>query len=58
MHPEYQGKNKRFYGKNYGLCMETQYFPDAINQDNFESPILKAGEKYASNTIIKLSNNY
>ena len=58
MHPEYQGKNKRSYGKNYGLCMETQYFPDAINQDNFESPILKAGEKYASNTIIKLSNNY
>jgi len=28
------------------------------DQDNFESPILKAGETYASNTIIKLSNNY
>jgi aldose 1-epimerase len=58
MHPEYQGKNQRTYGKNYGLCMETQFFPDAINQDNFESPILKVGETYTSNTIIKLSNNY
>jgi len=58
MHPEYQGKNHRTYGKNYGLCMETQFFPDAINQDNFESPILKVGETYTSNTIIKLSNNY
>ena len=58
MHLEYQGKNQRTYGKNYGLCMETQFFPDAINQDNFESPILKVGETYTSNTIIKLSNNY
>ncbi len=26
------------------LCLETQYFPDAINHDNFEQPILNAGE--------------
>jgi aldose 1-epimerase len=38
--------------------METQIFPDAINQANFESPILKAGDQYTSNTIIKLSNNF
>ena len=57
MHPEYKGKYSRVYGKNYGLCMETQLFPDAINQANFESPILKAGEEYTSNTIIKFLNN-
>ena len=58
MHPEYKGKNNKLYGKNYGLCMETQFFPDAINQDNFESPILKFGEKYTSNTTIKLLNSF
>jgi aldose 1-epimerase len=57
MNPEYKGKYSRVYGKNYGLCMETQLFPDAINQANFESPILKVGEEYTSNTIIKFLNN-
>ena len=32
------------------ICLETQMFPDAINHDNFESPILRAGEEFYSKT--------
>lgn len=32
------------------ICLETQMFPDAINQENFESPILRAGEEFYSKT--------
>lgn len=41
------------YQKRSGLCLETQYFPDAIHQENFESPILKAGEVYKTTTVYK-----
>ena len=40
------------------MCLETQIFPDAINQPNFPSTILKKGEKYTSNTKIKLRNDF
>ncbi len=36
-----------------GVCFETQLFPDAINHDNFQSPILKAGETYRTTTGFK-----
>ena len=32
------------------ICLETQMFPDAINQANFEDPILRAGETFYSKT--------
>jgi aldose 1-epimerase len=41
------------YKKRSGLCLETQYFPDAINQPDFISPVLKAGEEYNTTTIYK-----
>lgn len=47
------GKEGVLYKTRSGLCLETQYFPDAINQPNFESPILKAGEEYNTTTIYK-----
>jgi len=40
------------------MCLETQIFPDAINQPNFLSTILKKDEEYTSNTKIKLRNNF
>ena len=44
------GKGRRAYGKRCGVCLETQYFPNSINEKNFESPILKAGEEFVSVT--------
>ena len=48
-----KGKEGAVYEKGYGICFETQYFPDAIHKDNFESPITKAGEVYDTTTVYK-----
>ncbi len=58
MKESYNGKHDRNYGLQYGMCLETQIFPNAINQPNFLSTILKKGEKYTSNTKIKLRNDF
>ena len=40
------------------MCFETQNYPDSINQNNFPSTVLNKNEKYHSQTIIKLMNNF
>ncbi len=47
------GKGGAQYVKHGGIALETQYVPDALNLPQFESPILKAGEKYLTKTIYK-----
>ena len=32
------------------ICLETQMFPDAINQRNFEDPVIRPGEQFYSKT--------
>ena len=44
------GKGGASYGKRNGVCLETQYFPDAIHQPGFAGPVLKAGETFYSVT--------
>lgn len=44
------GKNGAVYGQNQGICFETQYFPDAVNQKNFPSSVCKKGEVYQTKT--------
>ena len=41
--------------KNSGLCLETQNFPDAVNQPSFPSSILKPEKKYRQQTVIRFS---
>jgi aldose 1-epimerase len=48
-------KGGAVYGKRSGLCLETQYFPNALKHKHFPSPILKAGEQYHFTTIYKFS---
>jgi len=36
-----------------GLCLETQHFPDSPNQAGFPSTVLRPGEKFVSQTILK-----
>jgi aldose 1-epimerase len=38
-----------------GFCLETQQFPDAPNQSNFPSAVLKPGEVWKSQTTYKFS---
>ena len=41
----------QLYKENNGkICLETQMLPDAINQANFEDPILRANETFYSKT--------
>ena len=46
-----QGKRGAFYGEYSSMCFETQFFPDAIHNPNFKSPILRAEEQFFSKTV-------
>ena len=50
------GKCGAEYRKRHAVCFETQYFPDAVNKEQFESPVVKAGEMYDSTTTYKFGN--
>lgn len=45
-----QGKDGKTYAHRSALCLETQHFPDSVNQPNFPSTILKPGEEFSSTT--------
>lgn len=47
------GKDGAEYHKRDGFCLETQYYPNCANIEDFPGPILKKGEKYDSTTIYK-----
>jgi len=44
------GKAGHVYRARYGLCLETQHFPDSPNQPAFPSTILRPGETFRSRT--------
>ncbi len=45
------GMNGHEYIKHAGFCLETQYFPNSINETNFVRPITKANEPYTTKTV-------
>jgi len=45
------GKSGKRYYKYSGFCLETQHFPNAINEDDFPSVILKPEETYEYEVI-------
>lgn len=47
------GKEGASYEKRGALCLETQYFPDAVNHPAFVSPVHGPGKPYKSTTIYK-----
>ncbi|HEY6803011.1 MAG TPA: aldose epimerase family protein [Pyrinomonadaceae bacterium] len=49
------GKSGKIYQKRYGLCLETQHYPDSPNQPKFPTTTLKKGATYHSTTIYKFS---
>ena len=49
------GKNDRIYGKRAAICLETQGFPNAVNQVTFPSIIVKAGKTYSKRTTYAFS---
>ena len=51
----FAGADGKTYDKHWGFCLESQNWPDAINHDNFPSPVLNPGEKYEHNIEYRFS---
>ena len=49
------GRDKQIYRTHGAICMETQYFPNHINEENFVSAIFDEEHPYVSTTIYKFS---
>ena len=45
-----EGKDGVIYGRRSGVCLETQFYPNAINYPHWPQPVTKAGERYKSET--------
>ncbi len=51
------GKGGVPYQKYEGLCLETQHYPDAPNQPDFPSTVLRVGETYHQTTSYKFTTD-
>ncbi|KAH7664792.1 aldose 1-epimerase protein [Dioscorea alata] len=49
------GKGGAVYNKHAGVCLETQGFPNAINQPTFPSVVVQPGEKYRHTMVFEFS---
>jgi len=49
------GKHGHVYKRRYGLCLETQHYPDSPNHPDFPTTILKPGETLKTKTVFKFS---
>jgi aldose 1-epimerase len=47
------GRANEMYNKHDGLCLETEYYPDAVHHPQFPDVILKPGQEYKHTTIYK-----
>jgi aldose 1-epimerase len=49
------GKGGIAYKHRYGMCLETQHFPDSPNKPAYPTTTLRPGEVYKTTTIMKFS---
>jgi len=52
-----RGKGGALYGNHYGVCFETQHFPDSPNKDHFPSTVLRPGQTFRSMTRFAFSTD-
>lgn len=50
------GKDEKAYPKRSAACFETQFWPDAVNKENFPGGVLNAGEVFTSRTTYKFES--
>ena len=50
-----KGKDGAVYGKRSGFCLETQFFPNCVNEPDFEDALFSAGSKYDYTTVYKFT---
>lgn len=51
------GKDGKVYRERYGLCLETQHFPDSPNKPSFPTTVLRKGQRFHSLTIHKFKTS-
>ncbi len=51
--PELTIDGKKKFGSFSGIALETQHYPDSVNQPEFPTTLLKPGETYNQKTIYK-----
>lgn len=49
------GKGGARYDRHGGFCLETQRYPNAVNEPTFPSAVLKAGETYRHRSVFRFS---
>ena len=49
------GKGGAPYAKRWGFCLETQFYPDSPNHENFPSCVLRAGESFDHTAAFRFS---
>ncbi len=49
------GKNGDTYALRGALCLETQHYPDSVNQPEFPSVVLRPGAAYRHSTVHRFS---
>lgn len=47
------GTGNVVYQKYFGLCLESEHYPDSPNRPDFPSTVLKPGETYKTTTVYK-----
>ena len=51
-----RGAGGAVFNRHASLCLETEYYPDAVNHPNFPSAVLRPGELYAHTTVYRFFN--
>ena len=51
----WEGKGGTMYDRRGAVCLETQFYPNAMRCEGFRKPILKAGETYHQTTVYAFS---
>ena len=51
------GKGGKVYKQHFGMCLETQHFPDSPNQSSFPNTILRPGETFREVTVYRFGKN-
>lgn len=50
---EQTGKDGAAYHDRSGFCLESQFYPNAVNEPGFPTPVVKAGETYHTETTYR-----
>jgi aldose 1-epimerase len=51
-----KGKGGKTYAYRSGLCLETQHYPDSVNQPKFPNAILRPGQTYKHTCVYQITN--